>query len=349
VIDESGMRSLCNEVYAYMVAKVFGDSGVAGLFCILETIRELYRHVEPERVKGQVIVFFPLSKLGCVLPASTGELCGNLSLLVPQANSGILLEVRSDGRRYSHPPHSKSTSELAHTAVVYEYRDGEESFFAGTESKQMIKLVATARSQFAVPTFFNLREALKEYALSFVRYCGCPILKGIWADAHRLFLKPAPEGEMRRSLTHFLKVRLGASYEVRPEQVMDESHPVDIKVTFSPTNRLMILEIKWMGDSLNEKGNIGTQHRDARAKEGAEQLAGYLDQNRVQAPLHVTHGYYVIVDARRRGLRANSSNISRDDGLYFADKEVSFDPEYHRIREDFDPPYRMFAEPECLP
>jgi hypothetical protein len=42
---------------------------------------------------------------------------------------------------------------------------------------------------------------------------------------------------MRRSLTQYLIAHLGAGFEVRPEQNMDESHPVDIKVTKKMSNR----------------------------------------------------------------------------------------------------------------
>jgi hypothetical protein len=237
---------------------------------------------------------------------------------------------------------------LAKAAVVYEYRNREEYFLAGNERKEMIRFDPTAESQFAVPTFFTLREALNAYAEEHVRLSGCPVLSKTWADSSRLFFKPGPEREMRRSLTHFLKSRLGASYEVRPEQPMGESNPVDIKVTYSPAKRLMIIEIKWLGDSRNEAGGIGVSYRDARAKQGAKQLADYLDRNAAQAPLHVTQGYYVIIDARRRGLRQDSTTISKEDGLFYADKEVVFDPEYHLLRPDFDVPRRMFAEPKYL-
>src|SRR5260370_30762246 len=134
---------------------------------------------------------------------------------------------------------------------------------------------------------------------------------------------------MRRSLTHFLKSRLGASYEVRPEQPMGESNPVDIKVTYTPAKRLMIIEIKWLGDSRNDAGGIGVTHRDARAKDGAKQLADYLDRNAAQAPLHVTQGYYVIIDAPRRGLREDPTTVSKEDGLYQPDKSIAFVPQYH--------------------
>ncbi len=40
-----------------------------------------------------------------------------------------------------------------------------------------------------------------------------------------------------------------------------------------------------------------------------------------------------------------SNTITKENGLHYADVEIEFDPEYHRMRDDFDPPYRMFVEP----
>ena len=237
---------------------------------------------------------------------------------------------------------------LASTAVVYEYQNGKEHFFAGVQQKAVPVLDRTAMSQFCGNTFFTLREALQYYAAAFVLQSSCLIFKSVWADENRLFLRSKPEVYMRRSLTQFLRSNLGAGFEVRPEQIMDETHPVDIKVTKKLSNRLMIIEIKWLGDSLNEEGKITTSYRDARAKKGAKQLAEYLDQNKVQAPLNVTQGYYVIIDARRHSLRDDSRAITKAYGLYYASKEIDFDTEYHKIRDDFDPPYRMFTEPKYI-
>jgi hypothetical protein len=345
VITPEVMREVCRRLHAFVVDEAFGTPGVEALFTILELVRDLYRHVEPENMRGPVIVFVRV-QLGENLP--NGQLCTNLALLSTQT-SGIILELRPDGRTYLHSGDIGSAEELARTAVVYHFEPTapREVFLAGTQASVMIPYDPSATSQFSVPTFFTLDAALQEYRIQLVRHSGCPVLSEAWADPNRLFFKPGPEEMMRKSLTLFLKSRLGAAYEVRPEQVMDESHPVDIKVTYSMANRLMIIEIKWLGDSRNQSGGIGTSHRDARAKEGARQLADYLDQNRVQAPLHVTRGYYVVIDARRRGLTETSRTISRENGMHYESEEIEYDPAYHETRDDFEPPYRMFIEPIC--
>jgi hypothetical protein len=210
-----------------------------------------------------------------------------------------------------------------------------------------------ARSQFSVPTFSNLREALQRYARENVRESTCYVFRKIWKDENRLFLITLPESLMRDSLMQFLNNRMGGDHDVWPEQKVNERHPVDIRVQPRfQTNRLMLIEIKWMGDCANSEGRVTWQPRDARAQEGATQLAEYLDEQRRTAPSHVIQGYYVIIDARRRNLPENAVNpgtITQADGLYYEGRDVAFDPAPHLTRNpaDFDPPYRMFARPVC--
>src|SRR5207302_156103 len=103
--------------------------------------------------------------------------------------SDLILEVRLDGSRYLHTSGALAISQLAKAGVVYEYHEREEYFLAGDERKEMYRFDPTAESQFAVPTFFTLREALNAYALEHVRLSGCPVFSEAWADENRLFFK----------------------------------------------------------------------------------------------------------------------------------------------------------------
>jgi hypothetical protein len=151
---------------------------------------------------------------------------------------------------------------------------------------------------------------------------------------------------MRQSLANFLAARLDASHEVREEQGVDESHPVDVKVTRLFSNRLAIIEIKWLGDS-RDRNHITVRYRDSRALEGAKQLADYLDMNRASAPNQVTRGYLVVIDARRRGLAETTTSISRTEGMHYRDIEIEYAVHHDQLRDDFEKPLRMFAEPVC--
>jgi hypothetical protein len=343
-IDPDALRDVCRAIHAKMAEVVFGTSGVDALFQIMEVLWRVYRHVEPTRLAGPVIVYRVVESSAPTPFVKQATSCSDMNLLIDKMSAGFALEVQASGDILLHGWEAVNIDELRRVAVVYELRAGQESFLAGDQQKQVIKLDRAAVSQFSVDTFNTLREALRAYAGERIRHSSCPMFDRAWADPNRLFFHAAPEEEMRQSLTEFLKVRLGGEYEVRPEQVMDESHEVDIKVTQVLGNRLGIIEIKWLGDSKAASGKL-TSHRDDRARKGARQLSDYLDQNKVQAPRHIANGYYVIIDARRRGLREDSMTISKQDALHYENLEIAFDPKFHEFRDDYDPPFRMFAEP----
>jgi hypothetical protein len=341
------IAKVCRETHLPMIHAEFGDPGVNAAFEIMRTLKALYRHVEPERVSGEVIVYVALSDAGGNAQSSPRPAL-NFGALANATLTDLLIEVGPDGLPYEGFLPSGGIAELAQSGVVYRWRHNEEEFWAGTQRRSVVRLDPSARSQFSLPTFATLRDALNSYAVENVRESSCPVLEVAWHDGNRLFFKAAPEIHMRRSLALFLRNRLGVDHDVWQEQIVDESHPVDIRVTPRfDNNRLMLIEIKWLGDSANELGHITVKHRDARAKEGAEQLSGYLDSQRKTAPTSIAHGYYVIVDGRRKALRAGDSTISREHGLYYENVPVIFEPAYHETRHDFDPPYRMFATPVC--
>jgi hypothetical protein len=151
---------------------------------------------------------------------------------------------------------------------------------------------------------------------------------------------------MRNSLTQFLKHTLRGNVEVRPEQIVNATRPVDIKVTWFMSNRLALIEIKWIGASKGKKGKL-TKRFDGRAREGASQLADYLDANGVQAPAHESRGYLVVLDGRRGTLKSSTTHINTANGFKYEGKEISYSPEFHNKRSDFEVPFRMFIEPIC--
>ena len=338
---------VCAETHVPMAEEVFGKPGLDAIFHVMETAQNLYKHVEPERIAGEVIIFEMIAQSNSKEQKYATDLPADFSALANQDVKDLLLEVGSDGRVYIRTK-TVSGEELATTAIVYRYRRGREEFLAGNQIKPVLRLDLIAHSQFSIPTFPNLREALQNYAVENVRESTCYIFNQVWADRHRLFFKAAPETDLRRSLTQFLRNRFGADHDVWPEQIVDESHPVDIRMMpkFS-NNRLMLIEIKWLGFSIADDGHITARHKEPRAQVGADQLAQYLDDQLRFGPSHVIQGYYVIIDGRRENLREGTTTISRADGMHFETKEIAFDPAPHKRRNDFDQPYRMFARPIC--
>lgn len=343
------IQVVCGELYAPMIEAVFGKPGVDALFQIMDTAQLLYRHIELERVIGQVVIYRIVNAAGTAPSAIPTGPAANFAGFANVVITDLVLELASDGRAYVRDIADETLETLAKSAVVYHYRSGEEVFRAGTEHKPVVRLDSSARSQFSVPTFSSLRDALQNYAHENVRESTCYVFKQVWHDPNRLFFKtPTPEATIRNSLTQFLRNRLGADHDVWPEQNVNERNPVDIQVKprFA-NNRVMLIEIKWLGFSVADNGHITARHSDSRAQKGADQLAEYLDQKLQFAPTDVIQAYYVIIDGRRQGLREGDTTVTRSAGLYYEDKELSFNPAPHETRTDFDPPYRMFARPVC--
>jgi hypothetical protein len=148
---------------------------------------------------------------------------------------------------------------------------------------------------------------------------------------------------MRRSLHSFLTNRLRDA-EVLPEQNVNERNPADLKITWSFTRSQALIEIKWLGKSRNPEKKM-VEHYDQRACDGADQLADYLDKYRTSNPIVDARGYLVVIDGRRRSLNKETTTVSREDGMYYENREIEFNPKHHEVRTDFERPIRMFAEP----
>jgi hypothetical protein len=229
---------------------------------------------------------------------------------------------------------------------VYLYSSRQEFFVIKGDHKRISNPSSTHASVFSIPTFRVLKEALLDYRSRMIRTSRCKIFAQVWRDDNRLLLRSKPEASMRDSLVQFLTSVLGGDVEARPEQNVDESHPVDVKVTWLFTNRHAIIELKWLGKSVGLGGET-TTYTDARARHGADQLAQYLDNDTVQAAQKITKGYLVLIDARRRGVTETSASIDRTNGMHYEHRDIDFDPKHHLLRNDFEEPIRMFAEPVC--
>lgn len=115
---------------------------------------------------------------------------------------------------------------------------------------------------------------------------------------------------------------------VKREQIVDATHPVDIKVTWPAINNVALIEVKWLGDSGQ------TQYRDARANEGAKQLIDYLASSVQEEPDKHFVGYLTVFDGRR-GKTSNQ----------YERQEINYRSEYssHPSMN-----YRRFYMAECV-
>lgn len=344
-IDLSSMMEIVKQLYFHMVREQHGPIGEVLLKDILKAINNLYKYIEPDSCQGPIIVFKTINEaerpLDIEVAVDVQEICAACHDL-----GGVFtIQLLESGRVYIWKNITPSISDLAARAVVYKYANRTEYFYAKQEERRVPKLSPIFASAFAIPSFGTLESALEHYKVRFVRYSSCPILSGIWYDTKRIFLKPGPESQIRKALTHFLSAVVRDA-EVRPEQNVDETHPIDIKATWGFSNRIALIEIKWLGTPKYEDGHLGEMYTDYRAREGAKQLSDYLDANRTSVPTHVSKGYLVVLDARRANLRLDTTVLTKSDGLHYNDQEILYNPAFHRLRDDFAPPIRMFVEPK---
>jgi hypothetical protein len=347
MIDLDRMREIAHSLFVRRVEEIYGPAGSIALRELLIGVHSAHRQLPYELVTDGLVVVSPLEPGRSVVSLSGGEIIAADELSV-RFRGAATIEVMHDGRVKFWPELVDDFGRLAETAVVYYYRDADFFFLEGALSP--VPNPTGFPSCFGLPTFVDLDRALVHYASSMARYSTCKILRTVWFDASRILLNNKPEKIMRESLAQYLQstLRDHELVEVREEQNVDESHPVDIKVSWSMSNRVAIIEIKWMGDSAHSREpRVGTWYDHKRALDGADQLARYLDANVVRAPRHITRGYLTVFDGRRDGIVRSKleQTLSAESARYFADKDVVYDPVYHEVRMDFAPPVRFYLEP----
>ena len=175
--------------------------------------------------------------------------------------------------------------------------------------------------------YLELDEAMDYYNTRYVRDSSCAVLSQIWTDEAKREFVQKPEHFMRDSLWQCLQNIL-RNHTVKREQIVDATHPVDIKVTWPAINNVALIEVKWLGDSGQ------TQYRDARANEGAKQLIDYLASSVQEEPDKHFVGYLTVFDGRR-GKTSNQ----------YERQEINYRSEYssHPSMN-----YRRFYMAECV-
>jgi hypothetical protein len=341
VIDE-----IARDLYIAAINREYGAVGITILKEVMATLRDLFRYVEPEALTHPLILCKAFNADEPILAESPTVTALSPNAIANEITGPCVIQIRANGDLLVWKNTQVDLATISQIAIVYLYSSRQEFFVIKGDHRRIPNPSPTHASIFAIPTFRILREALLDYRNRMVRTSRCKIFSEVWRDDNRVLLKSKPEAAMRDSLAQFLTSVLGGDVEARPEQNVDESHPVDVKVTWLFTNRHAIIEVKWLGKSIGTSGET-TVYSDARARDGAGQLADYLDKDKVQAAQKVSRGYLVVIDARRRGVTEASTSINEADGMYYEHREIEFDPNYHQLRNDFEEPIRMFAEPIC--
>ncbi len=343
-IDLDKLRALNETLYTTAARTAFGDSGLQVLTRLVSSIVQIYRRLDPGSRTAPLVLFADVG----ASPTNLGGMpqpVHRIANLGDEIDGACMVRVNGDTSLQVYPFDASALVTMSQTAVVYRLHQGIESFVINGNEYRLINPLTGYGSVFCRPTFGNLVDALDTYRTKAAEHSGCEVLKTAWHEPSRWFLKAKPEQIMRKSLVQYLGNVLDDA-EVRPEQNVDESHPVDIKVSFALTDLRAIIEIKWLGDSVDENGKMTTHYTQARALAGAQQLAEYMDSSHEWGPGVKTRGYLVVFDARRKGLSEGITTLSHSDAMHYKDKHITYSPDHSAIRTDFAPPVRMYMFPK---
>lgn len=339
--DLGQVVSLAKQLYVPVIYRHFGDPGTEALRKILDFLPKMFGRRDPELVNGDIFVCILLDE-AVEVNSVAGLLLKTFDALIDAIKPPCTIQLTFDGTYRVWLAIPDDVVALSKKAVVYQFSGRRDIFIANGDECVVPKILSSLASAFAATRYRSLEDALEEYKVGLIRSSRCEIFQGAWRDPQRLELKPKPEHIMRRSLERFLQIYLGADVEVHPEHIVDESHPVDLRVFWNFARQEVLIEVKWLGISTD--GQTRTEYTAARARSGAKQLVEYLDENRVRSGSREVRGMLVVFDARRRFRRGRA--LSHADAFYYENREISYMPDYAASRSDFDEPRRFFAEPK---
>jgi hypothetical protein len=350
-VDLGLLRRITEDLFVPVVFKAFGEPGTSALREILRFLPQHFARANPEHITGTLYIVYPLDASALERAVAGDSVTEREIDRLPTHVSGTtVIELLDTGafRVWGGP--AINVEAASQVAVVYRFSPDREEVVVRGVSHPIRNPALDSCSVFARPTFGSLEVALRDYEATQIRTSHCYLFREAWEDVTvRLFFRDKPEWHMRRSLEQFLQTRLRDA-DVLPEQVVDETHPVDLKVKWHFTKSEALIEIKWLGKS-RRGGKDGTvvAYFDGRARDGAKQLADYLDSYHSTNPDADTTGYLVVIDGRRNGLADDATSVTRENGMYYENRGIEFDPEYDKHRTDYSSPKRMFAEPVCSP
>ncbi len=357
IFDPHRLATITKSGYITAIDAAYGAEGSRLLTLLVSRIRLLYIHVLPQSIDGHLVALISTSGSKSSIHKEEIEYTnlGDLAAHIKSIESGnvtIIMRVQPEGRIYGALIQNADLDNLPNDTIQYHYESFQEYFMVGNNKLEIPNSSSCHVSAFSIPTYSDytdLEIALEDYMVRSIKRSSCFIFKEAWHQDERLYLKNRPEKLIRRSLMQYLINVFGAGIDVQPESPTDETKPVDITITWFFNNRQTLIEIKWIGKSINAKEDDLTENTPYDARSGATQLAGYLDRKEDFGPIKLITGILIVIDARRKGITLESDSVDRQNGYHYEHADIAYNPDYHKIRDDFEPPKRMFAEPVCNP
>ncbi|WP_157845529.1 hypothetical protein [Kitasatospora phosalacinea] len=338
------MRNIVRDHFVVRVSDGLGDDGMEALRKFLPVIKSVYAAIDYESISQTLTIFKSVAGSAPLSPSEAYHLDEPAELAMH--NEGVLtIQVHPSGKLLAWKQ-EVDLSLISKGAIVYRFsgESGERFWVDGEEAS--VPTMPGYPLLFAIPSFRDLSEALNHYASHIARPSECSILSDLWRDEGRVMWKPGPESKMQRSLYYYLKCTLRDGHpDIRQENPVDEKNPVDLEVQWAGSNRIALIEVKWLGRSGTlAPPRITKEFTAVRAKEGLAQLADYLDRTRDRAPFKDRRGYLIVFDARRRRVKPETRIVGREDGFHYRDQHIDYQEDLVS-RHDMAPPIRCFCEP----
>ena len=317
---------------------------------IIEFVKEIYRSIEPSHYNGVVIIFKDLDgKIS--FEDNFQEKFYDKDILNHDYKS-LIFQLKNENELPIIWKNIDETNILKllsteNNFIAYFY-DGKEERFVVNGQRINIPNKYSCPSIFALQ-YHYLTEALIFYKNERVRTVSNELFRKCWEDKKWIYLKNKPERDMQISLKEFLEDRI-RGVNVNREYSLGASKPVDVRVYWREANRAALIELKLLGQTLKKNGDIGTKYSNNRANDGMKQIKEYIDLERGDTPSIITKGYLVVIDGRRRNISTTKVNsLSRENGMYYADKElvIAEDKKYWETFPNIEKPIRMYVEPVC--
>jgi hypothetical protein len=349
LVDVKAMADIARELYAARVEREMGAPGAQALKELITRVRETHDALTTERLAKGLTVIRTLDAGSVEAGIAPAVFTHTRELTAWYREEAGPLSVHFERNGTIRAWCAEvDASAISGQFVCYRYAGHQREQIVTPGGAHTVPRLGNFPSYFAVPYFLDLRESLVRYGTISVRQAQCDIFRTTWRESARLVFVNKPEATMRRSLQQYLRASLRAHgpIQVMPEQNVNETKPVDIKVTWTASNRVALIEIKWLGLSHDAIKQTTTPYSAVRARNGAKQLADYLDSYHTHDPDTEARGYLVVFDGRRKGVTPSTTKLNSADGFHYASAEIDY-PAALLARSDFDTPVRLFCEPVC--
>lgn len=266
----------------------------------------------------------------------------NHDLIIIQKNNDALPSSNIDARHYYENLSKEGfvVFQITTDATLNFFIDGEdfgEGVFYSND---------TRRSYEQLKTIDQLEEVLDKYRIHltqqdtylkfFVHKYGLLALKKIMDDKssdkdfvanHKHLLNNKPEELFREDLRFFLKQNM--KVHVNREELLDNLDRLDIQLLDEEGRDLYLMEIKWVGESINDKGSGISTRFDAKPRinpDAVEQVLDYIQQL-LKEEKNIKYGYLVVFDARK--------DDQEDTGVGISEETLSEEKRkyYHRFKK----------------